>query len=459
MKIIGISGRKGSGKSAVSAQLSESGYQRISFADFLKETCSALSGLTLESMYDVTSKEEPFEVPFIWDEKVCSRLSEIAEIKIPFEGERLLWSRREMFQFIGTDVLRNLDPDIHIKKTKERLLTVEKCYVDDVRFPNEKYLIEEMGGITVYIVRPNNYPYSNHPSETSLHWTDFDHVIVNDRSEETLKRRFKLFLETVERKGSLKRPDRAMLANLLRDKSTSEIAESWGCSRDKVVWWANAYLLRIPRNNYSINSRSFSFITPETAYWAGVMSADGCIKKSGRSRTCMVAELTGIDFPLIDGFRKFVGSDKSLYKRRNENSKMVYSCVVNDPFIVDDLKLWDVFPRKSKINKVPEIIKMDDSLISQWVVGLIDGDGSIFEINRGTSVIISILASSEVVNFIESWSNTPCSKNQEKDIDNLFSLKFSGKNAVSLYKKIYRNKGLDRKWDKIKPFIDKNWHH
>jgi hypothetical protein len=126
------------------------------------------------------------------------------------------------------------------------------------------------------------------------------------------------------------------------------------------------------------------------------------------------------------------------------------------------LKLWNLEPRKSRFNKVPDCIKGDWNLLSYWLVGLIDGDGSIYvyKDQRGyKNIFITILASKEIIDYVNKWLKIPCSVNQEKNIDNLFNLKYCGKNSVALYNKIYKGIGLARKWDKVIPYLNKEWHH
>ena len=60
--------------------------------------------------------------------------------------------------------------------------------LDDVRFPDEKRRIEEIGGDVYFMIRPNYWDVSNHPSEKALKYTDFcdDHIIINDYSKEQM---------------------------------------------------------------------------------------------------------------------------------------------------------------------------------------------------------------------------------------------------------------------------------
>ena len=240
--------------------------------------------------------------------------------------------------------------------------------------------------------------------------------------------------------------------------NTEIMADKLKCSRDKIVWWARKYMVYINRNSCELDENAFSVINPITAYWAGIISADGSIKS--HLKYDYLLELTNTDKSLVDGFKAFLKTNKNIYSIIPKNrNKRKYYLTVSSPYLIEDLKLWNIEPLKSKFNKIPDVAKNDDELLSSWLVGLIDGDGSIHYTNDGENVVITILASEQIIDYIQKWSGIPASKSQEKEIENLYNLKFSGKNSVALYKKIYRGIGLERKWSKVKEFENKIWHH
>ena len=106
-------------------------------------------------------------------------------------GGRVFTNVREVLQIIGTDLIRKYSPDWHIDKTIERIKSYgddKIVVVEDVRFPNEKRRIEEIGGDVYFIIRPNYWDVSNHPSEKALKYTDFNdnRIIINEYSKEQM---------------------------------------------------------------------------------------------------------------------------------------------------------------------------------------------------------------------------------------------------------------------------------
>jgi hypothetical protein len=93
---------------------------------------------------------------------------------------------RSLMQTLGTEWGRNMvDQNIWCATAIELMrVAMERndVFVDDCRFPNESYAIEQMGGVVVRIVRPNQIETDAHESER--HWANlpFDYELVNDGS-------------------------------------------------------------------------------------------------------------------------------------------------------------------------------------------------------------------------------------------------------------------------------------
>jgi hypothetical protein len=183
--IIGIAGKKLSGKTTLAQVFIEHGYEKASFATGLKEYVGKLYNWNQDELNSPEGKESLLYNPVLWDEIACDHLSKIIGQNIVFKSEKQFKTRREALEYIGTDVLRDHDVDFHIKEFKRRFS--EGLFVcDDLRFPNELSVLKEMNAYCLYIVRSNVQYSSNHASENSLFSSDFENIISNDGTKEEL---------------------------------------------------------------------------------------------------------------------------------------------------------------------------------------------------------------------------------------------------------------------------------
>ena len=155
--IVGIAGRKGCGKDTLGKMIvDQRGYTQAAFADKLREEVCEIYGCDVQLLLQRHTKESPMEI---------------------FGGK----SPRQVMQDHGT-LRRKENPDYWVEALSERILASpgESFVITDVRFPNEKYMIEEMRGIVIKIVRESWKMFTDvHESETALDGHTFDHVVYN----------------------------------------------------------------------------------------------------------------------------------------------------------------------------------------------------------------------------------------------------------------------------------------
>ena len=103
-------------------------------------------------------------------------------------------SLRYLLETLGTEWGREMIcQDLWTRIAKQKFLESESgLVIRDVRFPNEVDWLDSLGGVLVYIERPNHFnPEANpdHPSNKPLSKRWFDKVIMNDCDLNTLKSR------------------------------------------------------------------------------------------------------------------------------------------------------------------------------------------------------------------------------------------------------------------------------
>jgi hypothetical protein len=167
--IIGILGNKGHGKDTISDHLSSKyNFHKRAFAGPLKEICKILFGFNDEQLY-----------------------GNLKETLDKYWGV----TPRNMFQFVGTDLLRNkmseIIPEIHhnfwLECMRRKSCEYDRLVISDVRFQNEVDFIHEMNGIVIKVERGNKCSNDVHVSESEmLKIINYDLYIKNDSDLESL---------------------------------------------------------------------------------------------------------------------------------------------------------------------------------------------------------------------------------------------------------------------------------
>src|SRR5690606_15406979 len=170
MPLIGIAGKKRSGKDTVAKALEPFGYQRVGFADELKQMA-----LEINPMIPGDTRLRGVVKDFGWE---CAK---------EFPGVR------KFLQELGTSI-RERDRYFWIRTAFMRinpaLADGYGVVVPDVRYPNEVDAIRRAGGTVIQVVRPGRPDDGDrHASETALDGIAFNHTIFNDAGLDTLKQR------------------------------------------------------------------------------------------------------------------------------------------------------------------------------------------------------------------------------------------------------------------------------
>jgi hypothetical protein len=191
-KIIGISGKIGSGKDTFAELLAEQlrgKVERHALADKLRLITEIVSGVRMTTTHEVN---KPF----------CNEVRNYTQDQKNVVIKQFDKTIGESLQLVGTDLFRdNYDTDIWVKsffneELDDKLNDGKIIVVPDVRFVNEADYILQEGGYLIRLegdpmgVRENSLRDLNHISETNLDdYTNFSKVIYNDKKDiEALKK-------------------------------------------------------------------------------------------------------------------------------------------------------------------------------------------------------------------------------------------------------------------------------
>lgn len=170
MELVAFSGYARSGKDTAADALLPLGFQRVAFADKLREALIALNPIV-----DFESNVSVVRVADVIREHGWNGYKETE-----FGPEV-----RELLQRLGTEVGRNvIGQNVWVDAALNNLDPSGKYVVTDCRFVNEADAVRNRGGKIYRITRPGNGPANNHPSETSLDDYLFDGVFFNDSTLE-----------------------------------------------------------------------------------------------------------------------------------------------------------------------------------------------------------------------------------------------------------------------------------
>lgn len=215
MQVVGIAGRKRSGKDTVALILEEEyGFKRLALANPLKECLSTFLGVS-----EPIDKESL--VSFSVSQEDLREMSHLLRLEAPLFIERFREHMREwcgqncytlpyrkLIQTVGTDICRALDEQVWIRRTMYEI-TMNKKYggrnkfvVSDIRFDNEAEFIHNLLG-SVWCVTSTRGKDDTHSSEKGVDKKYISCIIANNGTLEELREGVKRVYKQTRRNNDL----------------------------------------------------------------------------------------------------------------------------------------------------------------------------------------------------------------------------------------------------------------
>jgi len=175
MLVVGIAGKKRSGKDTVAQMLMSCAERagiptaRRAFADALKEECARM-----------IAAEPGFGQPEL-------------EVLYRMHTDSTKEKYRLLLQWWGTEFKRGMVSNTYwLDKMQAWLSSTGGSYnlvvIPDVRFPNEVEMVKQLGGVIINVRRPGMVMEDEHISEKALDtYEAWDSVVINDSDLKTLE--------------------------------------------------------------------------------------------------------------------------------------------------------------------------------------------------------------------------------------------------------------------------------
>lgn len=199
-----------------------------------------------------------------------------------------------------------------------------------------------------------------------------------------------------------------------------------------------------PRLKY--NTKFFEIFTPESAYWAGFIAADGHVRSN---RNALSIKLSLIDASHLDKFKEAIGF------RGNVHYAESYAYIdICGKWVTEPLERnFSITGRKTHTLEFPSL---PDNVLNHFIRGYFDGDGGI---SFSTVANISFTcASPRFMGHLQHVFRHVVGvqlngKNEYPPIQNGVQISYNGKNAKKILDWLYngstKRSRLDRKYDKM----------
>lgn len=175
MLLIALHGEQGAGKDATAEILvRKHGFTRFAFADRLKQMCEALNPV-------VTYEVDPRLVAEMtrYTASQCDEWPTLRVVRLKDVVDRVGWDQakrdypevRRTQQYLATEVVRDyVSENFWVDEVERGLRGCQRAVITDLRFPSEYDMVQRLGGVVWWVLRPNNPHRQAHAAHRSEAW-------------------------------------------------------------------------------------------------------------------------------------------------------------------------------------------------------------------------------------------------------------------------------------------------
>lgn len=243
----------------------------------------------------------------------------------------------------------------------------------------------------------------------------------------------------------------------LNGEDTQRIARSFLISGETVRCWLKE--MGVTRRNtgdrnriYTYDANSFKIPNIDSAYFAGLLLADGNINKK---KTLFQIEIDEKDSYILEEFKHFIkytGEITTRTRIQKSGYKSTLSALrITAPDVINDLiNIWGVVPQKSKIAtlNIGDVV-FDNTLEEFFFRGLFDGDGCI-HIRKNNHMFVSLAGHPCIIDSFRDWCwkkiRMVGSLNKRSEVTHV--VMFGSSSAIAVMNLLYSDERGSRLWRK-----------
>jgi hypothetical protein len=169
--------------------------------------------------------------------------------------------------------------------------------------------------------------------------------------------------------------------------SLRAVARKFNIDPSSIKKYMNYYNLELKKTRYNVDHNFFSYDNEESFYVAGFIAADGCIK----NRNCFELSigLSNKDREFLEKIKQVMNAENPIkdYIVRNSKRNSIWKdsykseMTIVSKQICQDLKRFNIVPRKSLIYTFPEWMK-NHPFKHHFIRGYNDGDGCFYLVKK-----------------------------------------------------------------------------
>jgi hypothetical protein len=230
--------------------------------------------------------------------------------------------------------------------------------------------------------------------------------------------------------------------------SAPRLAKLFNCDRKTIFRALDKYSIHLKnlgkfKRKYTVNDDFFNELNTVSAYWLGFIAADGTL--SSRDNSFRIG-LNKSDDTHLKKFLNAISSNNKIYYVQSNHSASIEIYSVK---LINSLLSYGITPKKSlTINYV----KVPQELMSHFIRGVYDGDGSLTG-KRRTHVQLMIAGNKPFLEQIQNVLIKECNLNKVKIYplpSKAFKLQYTGIQVFRILEFMYKDSDphirLDRKY-------------